>query len=259
MSSAVRHEGARQDQAVGTTTSQVASEAAGSMAGSEEVPLLPESVPVTMPELPLLLTLTTREQMKAMSEPTRSRILMIIQNQPATAKQIADRLGIPPGTIGHHLQVLERAGLARLIARRQVRGTVAKYYVRTARIFCSDMPEDVEREAPADLEILRTAFNELADTLTSGARAPQHTASFPHARLSAERAAVYQARLERLMNDLLAEPPDPQGQIFGMVSAIFLSPPYVQIDRRAAPVAFAPRKPHAQHEDTPRNETRHGG
>lgn len=238
MSSAIRHDQPHDKMATATDATDATTGSA------EAVPLLPESVPVTMPELPPLLTLTTREQMKAMGDPTRSRILMIIQNQPATAKQIADRLGIPPGTIGHHLQVLEHAGLARLIARRQVRGTVAKYYVRTARIFCYDMPDDVERETPADLDILRTAHSELADTLASGAKLPRHTASFPHARLSAERAAAYHARLERLIDEFMAEPPDPQGQIYGMVSALFLAPPYVQIDRRAAllaPLAFAPK------------------
>src|SRR5262249_19643406 len=99
---------------------------------------LPEDVPVEMPTLPLTLTLTTAQQFKAFGDPVRVRILGIIQQQPATAKQIAGQLGIPPGTIGHHLQVLERAGLAQVVARRLVRGIVAKYYTRTARLFNFD-------------------------------------------------------------------------------------------------------------------------
>src|SRR6266852_9431044 len=109
----------------------------------DTVPVLPEDVPVTMPELPARLMITTFEQFKAVSEPVRSRILGIIQNQPATAKQIADRLGATPGAIGHHLHVLEEAGLAQIVARRLVRGIVANYYTRTARIFNYDLPEDV--------------------------------------------------------------------------------------------------------------------
>src|SRR5437879_1347381 len=72
---------------------------------------LPEGVPVVMPELPLRLDITTEQQLKAFGDPVRTRILGIIQNQPATAKQIADRLGYSPGAVGHHLQVLEEAGL----------------------------------------------------------------------------------------------------------------------------------------------------
>src|SRR5215467_4196682 len=112
------------------------------------VPLLPGSVSVEMPELPRHLELTTERQLKAFTEPVRVRILRIIQNQPATAKQIADRLGFSPGTIGYHLQVLEEAGLAQIVARRLVRGIVAKYYTRTARVFDFKFPEEMAVEAP---------------------------------------------------------------------------------------------------------------
>src|SRR5258708_13783624 len=105
------------------------------------IPFLSGDVPVTMPELPVQLVINTVQQFKAISDPVRSRILGIIQNQPATARQIADRLGASPGAIGHHLHVLEAAGLARIVARRITRGIVANYYTRTARIFISHLPD----------------------------------------------------------------------------------------------------------------------
>src|SRR5438874_4598400 len=108
-----------------------------------------------MPELPREFMISTEQQFKAIADPTRTRILGIIQNQPATAKQIADRLKVPPGTIGHHLQVLEEAGLAKVVARRLVRGIVAKYYTRTARIFAFDLPYEVD--ASISLDILTQA------------------------------------------------------------------------------------------------------
>jgi len=83
-------------------------------------------LPVTMPELPQSVSITSLQQFKAISDRTRSRILGIIQNQPATAKQIAGRLCASPGAIGHHLHVLEAAGLAKVVARRLVRGIVRK-------------------------------------------------------------------------------------------------------------------------------------
>src|SRR5260370_3068809 len=105
------------------------------------VKVRPERVPVTMPDLPPTFTITTEQQLKALGDATRTRILSIIQNQPATAKQIADNLGVTPGTIGHHLQALEEAGLAQAVARRLVRGITAKYYTRTARIFDFHLPD----------------------------------------------------------------------------------------------------------------------
>src|SRR2546426_12752785 len=128
------------------------------------VPVLPEDVPVSMPELPISITINSIQQFKAISDPTRSRILGIIQNQPATAKQIADLLGASPGAIGHHLHVLEAAGLAQVVARRLVRGIVANYYTRTARIFKYDLPREVTGDTSINLDIIARAYEELAET-----------------------------------------------------------------------------------------------
>ncbi len=83
---------------------------------AELPPVLPEEVPVSMPDLPQTLVLSTAQQMKALGDALRVRILGLIQYQPATAKQIADRLGIAPSSVGHHLHVLEDAGLVQIVA-----------------------------------------------------------------------------------------------------------------------------------------------
>src|SRR3984893_3048568 len=127
------------------------------------IEILPEDVPVTMPELPPQLVINTLQQFKAISDPIRSRILGIIQNQPVTARQIADRLGASPGAIGHHLHVLEAAGLAQVVARRIMRGIVANYYTRTARIFKYDLPEEVAGGVDASLEIMGKAHDEMIE------------------------------------------------------------------------------------------------
>src|SRR6059058_4135738 len=133
----------------------------------DAIEVLPEDVPVTVPELPPRLVINTMQQFKAISDPIRSRILGIIQNQPATAKQIADRLGATPGAIGHHLRVLEAAGLAQVVARRLIRGIVANYYTRTARIFTFDLPREVTGDLSASLDIVMRAHDELAEALAN--------------------------------------------------------------------------------------------
>ena len=194
----------------------------------DAIPVLLEDVPVTMPELPVYVSITTFEQFKAISEPVRSRILGIIQNQPATAKQMADRLGATPGAIGHHLRVLEEAGLAQVVARRLVRGIVANYYTRTARIFSYELPEDVKGVINASLEILDKARDELAEAFTTVKEDPVRCESFPHVRLSPERALYYSERLEALLDDLLREQPDPDGKVYAILTGMFMSPPYTQ-------------------------------
>lgn len=191
------------------------------------IPLLPEDVPVTMPELPTRFTITTVQQFKAISDPMRSRILGIIQNQPATAKQIADRLGATPGAIGHHLHVLEAAGLAKVIARRLVRGIVANYYTRTARIFLYDLPEEIKGGLSVDLDIMTRARDELAEAIVT-VDDPLRMDGFPHIRLSQERAEAYRERLGALIDELLEETPDPGGEIYGIHIAMFKAPAYLQ-------------------------------
>jgi DNA-binding transcriptional ArsR family regulator len=194
----------------------------------EAVPVLPESVPVSMPELPISITINSVQQFKATSDPIRSRILGIIQNQPATAKQIADRLGATPGAIGHHLHVLEAAGLAQVVARRLVRGIVANYYTRTARIFDFDLPREVTGDTSMNLEIMRTALNELAEAEVNIDEDTYRYDGFPHIRLSPERARHYSERLQALVNDILNERPDPNGKVYGILVAMFMGPAYLQ-------------------------------
>jgi DNA-binding transcriptional ArsR family regulator len=192
------------------------------------IPVLPDNVPVAMPELPAQLSITTFEQFKAISEPVRSRIIGIIQNQPATARQIASRLGATPGAIGHHLHVLEEAGLAQIVARRLVRGIVANYYTRTARIFQYNLPKDVTGGRSAALEILDKARDELASAQDLDEEDPYSRESFPHIRLSPERARYFAQRLEALLDELLHEKPDPDGKVYGILLGMFMSPPYMQ-------------------------------
>ena len=192
------------------------------------VPVLPENVPVSMPDLPISRTINSVQQFKAISDPIRSRILGIIQNQPATAKQIADLLGASPGAIGHHLHVLEAAGLAQVVARRMIRGIVANYYTRTARIFDFDLPREVTGDTSIDLECVRTALNEMAEAEVNKEADTYRTTSFPHIRLSSERIRYYSERLQALVNDILNEMPDPNGKVYGILVAMFMGPPYLQ-------------------------------
>ncbi len=192
------------------------------------IPVLSGDVPVTMPELPVQLVINTVQQFKAISDPIRSRILGIIQNQPATAKQIADRLGASPGAIGHHLHVLEAAGLAHVVARRLVRGIVANYYTRTARIFTYDLPREVTGDTSINLDIMAKAYEELAEAEENKEEDVNLCAGFPHIRLSSERAMYYSERLQALVDDILSESADLDGKVYGILVSMFMAPAYMQ-------------------------------
>jgi DNA-binding transcriptional ArsR family regulator len=195
---------------------------------TEQLLVLPGDVPVVMPGLPATLAITTVEQFKAISDPFRSRMLGIIQQQPATAKQIADRLQATPGAIGHHLHVLEAAGLAQIVALRQQRGIVAKYYTRTARIFVFDLPPEIAGSRAVGVDMLTMARDELAEAAATMPEDVCLTTSFPHVRLTPERAETYRKRFNALIDELLDEPQDSAGDVYAACLAFFVAPAYLQ-------------------------------
>jgi predicted ArsR family transcriptional regulator len=56
--------------------------------------------------------------------------------------ELADELGLPKGTVGHHVKVLEDAGLVRVVRTRRVRAVTEKSYGRTARLFLMKDEQD---------------------------------------------------------------------------------------------------------------------
>lgn len=197
---------------------------------AELPPVLPEEVPVNMPRLPQTLVLSTTQQMKALGDALRVRILGLIQYQPATAKQIADRLAIAPSSIGHHLHVLETAGLVQIVARRSVRGTVANYYSRTAFFFDVDLPPEIRGNLSRSLDRLNQARDELAE---SNAHRPNDVAlheEFFRLQLSPTRAQKYAQRLQELTDAFLHTEPDADGQVYDLYTALFLAPPALQVE-----------------------------
>jgi DNA-binding transcriptional ArsR family regulator len=191
---------------------------------TEMLPILPDNVPVTMPDLPVRLTINSLEQFKAMSDPVRMRILRIIRHQPATAKQLAERLGATPGAIGYHLHVLEAAGLAQVVALRVTRGIIARYYTRTARIFMYDMPQELTEAGLLSLKFLTDARDELADAFLDYKEDADIFSGFPHARISREKAEAFAAQLKDLIENFLQEPDDPEGEVYGISIALFKAP-----------------------------------
>lgn len=182
-----------------------------------------------MPELPPVFEIKTLAQQRAAADPMRSRILGVLQNVPATAKQLAERLGSTPGAIGHHLKQLERHGLVQIVARRQVRGIVANYYARTGRILNFNAPmlaEDLDKA-----NILTTARNELAEMMAEDReweKGEMCVLGYPHVQLSEKKAHALAVRLDRLINELVATPNEPGQPLYGVAIGMFRAPEYLQ-------------------------------
>lgn len=85
-----------------------------------------------------VMTLTSLEQVKVLSDPLRMRIVEVLCRDERTTKQVAEELGEKPTRLYHHVEALERAGLLRLTRTRRNRGTLERYYVAAARSFRAD-------------------------------------------------------------------------------------------------------------------------
>jgi DNA-binding transcriptional ArsR family regulator len=74
-----------------------------------------------------LARITDFQQVRAIADPLRIRMLQLFAQGPLTTKQVAERLGEKPTRLYNHARTLERAGLVRLVRTRQNRGTTERY------------------------------------------------------------------------------------------------------------------------------------
>lgn len=204
-------------------------------------PILPDTVPVEMPVLPRDLTITTAAQLRALSDPLRERILGVIQHQPRTAKQLATLLGASTGSIGHQLRVLEKAGLAQIVARRVTHGIIAKYYTRTAHMFVFNDDTPSMRIAHS-VGIVQIGISDLREYENERSSEAAARTAYPRVRLSAKKIAAYDKRIAKLIDDFSSETPNPAGTTWSLLIGFFESPRYAQVEDTAPKLCAKARK-----------------
>jgi DNA-binding transcriptional ArsR family regulator len=164
-----------------------------------------------------VLVVREPEQLKALGDDLRSTIVILLRDRACSTTELAEKLGLPKGTVGHHVKVLEKAGLIQVVRTRKVRAVTESYYGRTARLFLFKSAdadgEDVRNVAAASL---RRAAEEI---LPSGVD-DRTTSSVLHARLSDRDAKRFQRRLERLAEEF-QEADTPGGEPFGLATALY--------------------------------------
>ncbi|GIU95685.1 MAG: hypothetical protein KatS3mg012_2142 [Gaiellaceae bacterium] len=133
-------------------------------------------------------------QLKALADELRGRIVSLLRERALSTQQLARELDLPKGTVGHHLKVLERAGLIRVVYTRQVRAVTEKFYGRVARLFLFHV------EDPADARAIGAAT--LREAAAQLERAPQSASSgLVLSRLTPADARRFERRLARLLED----------------------------------------------------------
>jgi len=147
-------------------------------------------------ELADRMALTTAAQVKAIGNPLRTTILQLLHERAATITELAAAVGRPKSTVAHHVEVLTRNGLLRVVRTRRVRAIEERSYGRTARLF-SVQAEPAGDAMPTDFNDLQVAARESATAYEQG----QLWGFIRHARLSEDQASEFWHRMADLVTE----------------------------------------------------------
>lgn len=102
----------------------------------------------------------THEQLKAIADPLRTKMLMNLVKDAYTGQQLAEMLGITRNNIYFHLKELEKHGIIHVVRKEEKNGIVQKYYRAVASRF---IPEDHLLPSLDLVETSRQVFMETLD------------------------------------------------------------------------------------------------
>ena len=156
------------------------------------------------------LVLTNPDQLKAMGDATRVRILNRLEEEPASAKQLADFLGMTHGKVGHHIKVLEEAGLVEVIEERRVRALTERLYGLTYGRIRYAVPGGNRFSFALSQAQLEADEDQPLDP-------PAYLVT---ARMTEERAAEFHRRLRELADEFESQTAD-DAQRYGLIAGVF--------------------------------------
>ena len=149
-------------------------------------------------ELADRMALTRPDQVKAIGHPLRTTILQLLHERAATVTELAAAVERPKSTVAHHVDVLTRNGLLRVVSTRKVRAIEERFYGRTARMFY--VPADSSptgEEMPGDFNDFEVAARESATAFEQG----KLWGFIRHARISKDQASEFWDRMAELVDE----------------------------------------------------------
>lgn len=165
-----------------------------------------------------VLELRKEEELRAVADDTRRKILRLLRERAASTTELAEALEQPKGTVAHHVKVLEDTGLIRVVHTRKVRAMTEKYYARVARLYrivADDGDFDI---AGLGAQLLRDASDEIAPDAGKGD--DPSTLHVGYARVPHKVAREFVQRLEELASDF-GSYDEPGGRVYGVVVGVY--------------------------------------
>lgn len=173
-----------------------------------------------IPEYSVLdvLELRKEEELRAVADDTRRKILRLLRERAASTTELAEALDQPKGTVAHHVKVLEDNGLIRVVHTRKVRAMTEKYYGRIARLYRIVADENDFDIAGLGAQMLRDASDEIAPDAGKGD--DPSSLHVGYARVPAKVARKFVQRLEELASDF-GSYDEPGERVYGVVVGVY--------------------------------------
>lgn len=162
------------------------------------------------------LVVSRPDQLRALGDEVRGRIVSLLRERAASASELAALLEMPKGTVGHHLKVLERAGLVHVVRTRRVRAVTEKYYGRLARLYLLKSTD--ERDDELLYGVGATALRIAAGELAAAPEVAMH--AIVRVRLGKPDVKRFNRRLDKLVQDVQAAQ-TADGETWGVATAFY--------------------------------------
>ena len=187
------------------------------------------------------MALTRPAQVRAIGHPLRTTILQLLHERAATVSELAAALARPKSTVAHHVDVLTRNGLLRVVGTRRVRAIEERFYGRTARLFyVAAEPLDARDDMPRDFNDFEVAASESAAAFDQG----RLWGFIRHARISEDQASEFWERMVELV-DAFDRLPRKGERMYGFALGLYPTdhPTLPAGDTSRAMAPHAPRRP----------------
>ncbi|MHA1301840.1 MAG: ArsR/SmtB family transcription factor [Candidatus Helarchaeota archaeon] len=99
-----------------------------------------------------VMVLRDPNKVKIIFNKWRGKILELLSQKPHTIKELANILKVNPGTVFHHIKILEHAELIEIIRTEMVGNIVMKFYQSVAREFRFDLLETKDTKIHSIIE-----------------------------------------------------------------------------------------------------------
>jgi DNA-binding transcriptional ArsR family regulator len=148
------------------------------------------------------LVLTRLDQLRALAEPLRFKMVETLIAAEQSATGLARALGVPTTRLYHHLELLEKAGLIKVVRQVRRRGVDERVYQAAAHeltiaanLLAMNPDPSQSKESLLSLarSVLGAAFDELVDGINAGRVRPSRAGSslvLEHRRLALSPAGI---------------------------------------------------------------------